>query len=165
MIKPHFLLLATASLLVSATANASLENQISQCAAIQDKLERLVCFDNLASSIGPQKTSKPQTSKLTVPAASATVTATKIDPSEDFGRVYKTEETIEKVQLQVKSVTKDPRGILKISFTNGQVWKQTDTTRFKLKDDQIVYIEKAALGSFILGTDGRNSTIRVKRLK
>ncbi len=43
-------------------------------------------------------------------------------------------------------------------------WKQNDTRRFKLKAGETVYIEQGALGSVLLGTEARNSTIRVKRL-
>ena len=36
---------------------------------------------------------------------------------------------------------------------------------YQIKAGETVFIEKAALGSFVLGKDSRNSTIRVKRLK
>ncbi|WP_028766636.1 hypothetical protein [Shewanella fidelis] len=167
MNKPRLMLLSLTSLLISSTANASLETQLTQCAAVQDKLERLICYDKISSSLSSKTkiSSTTETIAAAAPTAAATTTAIASNPSEDFGQIYKTEDTIEKIQLQIKSIAKDPRGVLKISFTNGQVWKQTDTTRLKLKDGQTVYIEKAALGSFMLGTDGRNTTIRVKRLK
>lgn len=167
MNKPRLMLLSLTSLLISSTANASLETQLTQCAAIQDKLDRLICYDKISSSLSSQTKMSSTTEAIAVaaPTAAATTTAIASNPSEDFGRIYKTEDAIEKIQLQIKSIAKDPRGVLKISFTNGQVWKQIDSTKLKLKDDQIVYIKKAALGSFILGIDGRNTTIRVKRLK
>ena len=161
MNKPRLMLLSLTSLLISSTANASLETQLTQCAAIQDKLDRLICYDKISSSLSSQTKMSSTTEAIAVTAPATTAS----NQSEDFGRIYKTEDAIEKIQLQIKSIAKDPRGVLKISFTNGQVWKQIDSTKLKLKDDQIVYIEKAALGSFILGIDGRNTTIRVKRLK
>lgn len=47
----RFTLLTGAVLLVSSQANAAIEQQLTQCAGITDKLERLVCYDNLAASI------------------------------------------------------------------------------------------------------------------
>ena len=108
--------------------------------------------------------------KLWITAAamliSANATAGITDAEDEFGNLRKANaNAVDKIYLKIASVTKDPYGALKINFTNGQVWKQTDARHYKLKVDQTVFIEKASLGSFILGSDGRNSSIRVKRLK
>lgn len=158
--------ITTAAILISANATAGIEQELSACASITDKLDRLICFDALAQTV---KVKSP-TTLATV--ASATVAAKPVPVTlptnieDEFGSLKKTEvDKIDKIYLQVSSLTKDPYGALKINFSNGQVWKQTDGRRYKLKVDQTVFIEKAALGSFILGTDAHNSTIRVKRLK
>ena len=101
-------------------------------------------------------------------AATATVAAKPVSANveDEFGNLRKAKaDAIDKIYLEIASITKDPYGALKITFTNGQVWKQTDARHYKLKVDQTVFIEKASLGSFILGSDDRNSSIRVKRLK
>ncbi len=167
MIKPRLLLLATASILISTTANASLESQIAQCAKVQDKLERLICFDNLAAAL-PQTTDKQQTNNLAAPvAATTTVIAANNESTQDnFGKVKKTAaDELSKIYLEVEAVAKDAYGAKKITFSNGQVWKQTDSRSFKINAEQKVFIKKAAFGSYMLGTDDRNTTIRVKRLK
>ena len=171
MIKPPLLLITTASILLSTFAHASIESELSQCSSVQDKLDRLVCYDNLAASMKTTAPihlpSKPETIAVATSAALVTTTATKQNAVEEFGNLKKDtdEQTLDTIQLTVTKVTKDLHGALKIEFENGQVWKQMDSRRFKLKPEQEVFIKKAALGSFALGMEGRNTTIRVKRLK
>jgi hypothetical protein len=172
MIKPSLLLLTTASILLSTFANASVETQLTQCAAVQDKLDRLICYDNLSASLATKSaTSISAEPKTVAVATSAAVVTSTVDTQtktvEEFGNIKKdkAEQEVKTINLTVSKVTKDPYGALKIQFDNGQVWKQADSRFFKLKPEQVVYIEKAALGSFILGTKDRNTTIRVKRLK
>ncbi|MFV0597934.1 hypothetical protein [Shewanella sp.] len=168
----RFTLLTGAVLLVSAQATAGIEQQLTQCAAMTDKLDRLVCYDNLAASIrvdtmannatAPTATLAP----VTTPAATSAVpVATNVE--DNFGMEVKRvqENTTDKIYLDVESITEDPYGALKITFTNGQIWKQTENRKFNLKVGEKVFIEKAALGSFLMGTESRNAKVRVKRLK
>lgn len=94
MTKPYLILLTTASILVSTFANASVETQLSQCASMQDKLDRLVCYDNLSASLATQTAttipSKAETAVVTASTATVTNTvnsqATAVDM---FGNVKK----------------------------------------------------------------------------
>ncbi|MCL1050131.1 hypothetical protein L2755_10900 [Shewanella abyssi] len=172
MIKPTLLLLTTAAISLSTLANASVEAQLTQCAAVQDKLDRLICYDKLSASLVTKSavSQSPTTEVIAVASSTAVITSTvntQADAVEEFGNLKKDkdEQVINTINLTVSKVTKDPYGALKIQFNNGQVWKQTDSRTFKLKPEQEVIIEKAALGSFMLGTKDRNTTIRVKRLK
>lgn len=172
-------LLTGAVLLVSAQANAGIEQQLTQCAGITDKLERLVCYDNLAASIQVTTVTNNTTAPIAVapvvtpvaaPAAVATaapVAAAATNVEDNFGMEVKRvqENTTDKIYLDVGSIAEDAYGALKITFTNGQVWKQTENRKFNLKVGEKVFIEKAALGSFLMGTESRNAKVRVKRLK
>lgn len=172
-------LLTGAVLLVSAQANAGIEQQLTQCAGITDKLERLVCYDNLAASIQVTTVTNNTTAPIAVapvvtpaatPAAVATaapVAAAATNVEDNFGMEVKRvqENTTDKIYLDVESIAEDAYGALKITFTNGQVWKQTENRKFNLKVGEKVFIEKAALGSFLMGTESRNAKVRVKRLK
>ena len=172
-------LLTGAVLLVSAQANAGIEQQLTQCAGITDKLERLVCYDNLAVSIQVTTVTNNTTAPIAVapvvtpaaaPAAVATaapVAAAATNVEDNFGMEVKRvqENTTDKIYLDVESIAEDAYGALKITFTNGQVWKQTENRKFNLKVGEKVFIEKAALGSFLMGTESRNAKVRVKRLK
>ncbi|MCT7947568.1 type VI secretion protein [Shewanella septentrionalis] len=170
-------LMAAAIMLVSVQANASIEQQLTQCAATADKLDRLICYDKLAESVKgvTPASASTQASPATVAtiAAPTAVAAAATAPQapaanivDDFGMEAKRvqENTVDKIYLEVQSITEDPYGAIKVTFTNGQVWKQTDGRKFNLKQGEKVYIEKAALGSFLMGTDERNAKARVKRL-
>ncbi len=150
-------LIAIATFL-SFPASADLKQQLIQCASIQDKLDRLICYDAMAEQSKDHRViaTTPQaiTPKIDVVAPVATTNS--------FGKASKQE--VNRIELQVKSVKANAYGELTIAFENGQVWKQNDTRRFKLKAGETVYIEKGALGSFLLGKKETNSTIRVKRL-
>ena len=64
-------LITAAIMLVSVQANASIEQQLTQCAATADKLDRLICYDKLAESV---KGMTPDTiSTQAIPATVATV--------------------------------------------------------------------------------------------
>ncbi|ABS06582.1 hypothetical protein [Shewanella baltica] len=170
-------LMAAAIMLVSVQANASIEQQLTQCAATADKLDRLICYDKLAENV--KSVTPALASTQVAPATVATVaapTAVAVAATapqapaanivDDFGMEAKRvqENTVDKIYLEVQSMTEDPYGAIKVTFTNGQVWKQTDGRKFNLKQGEKVYIEKAALGSFLMGTDERNAKARVKRL-
>lgn len=158
--------ITTAAILISANATADIKQELTACASITDKLDRLICFDALAQTVKvTSSTTLAVVGSASVAAKPAPVPlATNIE--DEFGNPKKSEvDKVDKIYLEVTSVSKDPYGALKITFSNGQVWKQTDSRRFKVKVDQTVFIEKAALGSFVLGLDDRNTTIRVKRLK
>jgi len=173
--------ITAAVILVSTNVNAGVEQELLACAMKSDKLDRLICFDALAETV---KTSQSRTSAASAAPVVATATAPAVAVSQsapatattlpaalpknaedDFGNLKSEEKSLEKLYMEVASVKKDPYGALKISFSNGQVWKQSDSRRYKLKAGETVYVEKAALGSFVLGTDTRNATIRVKRIK
>ncbi len=160
---------ASTAALLCFQAQAGIEQQLAQCASLSDKLDRLICYDELAAKVTHAKVTPTETA---VVAAAPVAKSVQADPVADFG-ADNLESTIQaskknevaKIFLTISEVDRDPYGALKISFSNGQVWKQTDSRNFRLESGQKVYIEKAALGSFLLGTEGRNSTIRVKRLQ
>ncbi|MCS6119562.1 hypothetical protein G3444_11660 [Shewanella baltica] len=170
-------LMAAAIMLVSVQANASIEQQLTQCAATADKLDRLICYDKLAESVkgvtpalASTQVAPATVATVAAPTAVAVAATAPQAPAanivDDFGMEAKRvqENTVDKIYLEVQSITEDPYGAIKVTFTNGQVWKQTDGRKFNLKQGEKVYIEKAALGSFLMGTDERNAKARVKRL-
>lgn len=164
-------LMTTVVMLLSAQTNASVEQQLIQCAATADKLDRLICYDELAQSvknITPAAVSSQTTTTLTAPTDATAANPPPVAKIENnFGMTAKPvqEKAVDKIYLEVQSVVEDPYGAIKVTFTNGQVWKQTDSRQYNLKKGETVYIEKAALGSFLMGTNDRNAKIRVKRLK
>ncbi|QYJ78523.1 hypothetical protein [Shewanella acanthi] len=180
--------LIAAVMLVSLQANASIEQQVIQCSAITKEPQRLACYDTLAANIhsinavtptqpitpvapiAPIAPAAPVSSvaPATLPVAGTPVPAPSTAQAEaSFGMEAKQvrEELTDKIFLDVQSVKADAYGALKITFTNGQIWKQTESRKYSLKAGEKVYIERGVLGSFYLGTESRNAKIRVTRLK
>lgn len=137
---------------------AGVDSQLSDCAIIFDKAQRLACYDELAASVSSQiKTFS--TNSVSMPEA----TGSRIEQS--FGKVPKRPAgEVNKLYFEVASISKDPYGALKLTFTNGQIWKQTEVRRFKVVKGDKVFIERGALGSFLLGMDNQNTNTRVKRI-
>lgn len=163
----------------SAQANTELEQQLSICAMKADKLDRLVCYDDLAAKIEltpknshavavtlPATVATKETIIASTPQAVVPVAATPSSmPVDAFGFQKTIEADIEKLYFKVAEINTNPYGAFTITLTNGQVWKQTESDRYRINKGQTIYIEKGALSSFLLGTDDRNSTTRVKRIK
>ncbi|MCE9679927.1 hypothetical protein LZP69_12210 [Shewanella sp. AS1] len=170
------------ALAISLQASASVEQQLAQCAAIKDKLDRLVCYDELAAqTITPTVTKQakpgaqvvtpaasvtaPVTAKATKPATPEPTAALSPASEQNFGKVAReTPQEIDRISAKVASIQKGLHGGLTIKLDNGQVWKQNGADRFRLKVGETVYIEKGTLGSFFLGKESANATIRVKRI-
>lgn len=128
---------------------------VVNCASQTDKLDRLVCFDSLGKPARASITAKPA-----APQAAAPTT-----PDERFGLNNKRPEEPEAIKASVSTLKSDPYGKFIITLDNGQVWKQIDSKRFRLKKDKPVTIEKASLGSFMLTQEGSSKSARVKRVQ
>jgi hypothetical protein len=85
----------------------------------------------------------------------------------NFGHENKqrTEDLINQIQATIIKIKKAPHGELIITLDNGQVWRQTDNTRLKFREDQMVIIKRGAFGSFFIGKENANKRIRAKRVK
>jgi hypothetical protein len=84
-----------------------------------------------------------------------------------FGKeaVKRPEDIIKQLKVKVIKIQKAPYGELIITVENGQIWRQTDGIRFRLSTDEMVIIERGALGSFFIGKENTNQRIRAKRVK
>jgi mannose-6-phosphate isomerase class I len=165
-------LIAAGIILISANAyaNADLGQQLSICAAKTDKLERLMCYDELAAHAKPSAhimaadSARDATAENIIAAAPA-VAMTQVVGVDDFGLIQKTEGKVDKIYSEVAAIKEGPYGELVITFTNGQVWKQSSPERYNVKKGERVFIKAGALSSFLLGGDDHNATTRVRRLK
>ena len=133
-----------------ATEIKSLQKDFENCASVQDDDKRLGCFDKLAEKLKPA------------------IAQSKVD---NFGKEHlaKTPEELEEkdepVVFTVKSFTRNAYKKLRITFENGQVWKQMDTGRLKLAPGDKVELKKGIFGVVYLGKVDQNKTIKVKRTK
>ena len=109
----------------------------------------------------------PQRAAIIKPQATVDVPNELNQQQTSFGQENKrrTEDLIVQIRAITTKVEKALRGELIITLDNGQVWRQTDKHRFRLKKGQVVIIKRGALGSFFIGKENANKRIRAKRVK
>ena len=89
-------------------------------------------------------------------------------PVDSFGAesMSKTRDNeLEEIQMSVTDLVEDSRGYVTVTLSNEQVWRQTESTRFRLQKGELVIIEKGAFQSFYLSKPNNNRRIRVKRIR
>ena len=156
-------------ILVSPSGVATtLLDKLSLCAKSDDNLQRLACYDAVVDkNINNQ--SEPHEVKHRVPVNVATTEKENSDNQQQakFGQENKqrSESLINQIQAAVIKIKKAPYGKLVITLDNGQVWRQTDSTLLRLRDGDVVIIERGALDSFFIGKESANKRIRAKRVK
>ncbi len=153
---------------------------LAKCAAIQQNDKRLECFDQLASlKSEPERENKitsvaeKPTDGSTSTIATATVTSTASRQplsinTDTFGKENSVLQELKKQETSITAtVVKVTYGAYKkftVTLDNGQRWKQSDSRRLRLKPNDTVIINRAALNSFLLKKQNSNSTRRVKRV-
>lgn len=185
--KTLLLLMASASLSIPALAQQS---EMQQCAVIDDSLQRLACYDNLAEkqakgqgNVQAQGKMKNQQHGQAVAEkarqkgqqmkdrnASADEETDKKEVMERrFGMEHKVtqgSEGVDKLVVDVASRQQDPYGNWIITLSNGQVWKQTESVGyFRWDADDTYYIERGALNSFFFGREDATRRFRVTRVE
>ncbi|MEL7306379.1 MULTISPECIES: hypothetical protein [Pseudoalteromonas] len=166
-----------ALLTITGTAQANEVNlqALQACTFVENDFNRLLCYDNvmagksLSKPATKQQIEQPAASSA-APVAAAPVTAaasTQIvkTKNEDFGLEHKEVAKVNDDQISaiVKSVKKAPYGELIIELDNGQQWRQVGSDSLRLKEQDVVVIERGVFNSFLLKVEGQNRSIRVKR--
>jgi hypothetical protein len=146
----------------------TLLDKLADCSKNNDDLQRLTCYDEVVAKAKNSQT-KQHIEQHQAPLQVATtkqVNHTNQQQSE-FGQEDKqrAKNLIKQIQATIISIKKAPHGELIITLDNGQVWRQTDSIRIKLRKDHLVNIERGAMGSFFIGTENANKRIRAKRVK
>jgi hypothetical protein len=156
----------------------TLNNSFRECAKIDKDLTRLNCFDQLAKSfITPSENTDIQSIevvKLPVliqkenPVISSIQDNEKKQFIDNFGSSHLKKDTVNDEEksmiLTVAGVKKNTDKKLYFTFENGQIWKQMDNVRFKIKAGEKAKLKEGALGAVYLKKLGNNRSIRVKRV-
>ena len=169
----HKLFIGMAAVAFSATSLAQ-QSGLEGCAEIEDSLERLVCYDNLAKKTQSGEKQR-QDRELPEQARKGKQKAAEMREkaqerreraSDRFGFEHKEKEETEDERVNVTLAEREegPYGKWRITLKNGQVWKQTDSGYFSWEGDAY-YIERGALNSFFFGREGSNRRMRVQRVK
>jgi hypothetical protein len=169
------------------SSGAGLRQDLIDCRETASSAARLDCYDRLADAhtaspgdsvdIGTDEIDAP--ADATAPAAAVTAAeaatpAVMVSQEELFGKsgaeVRKSvqeatdTEEVDEIAARISKIRKSGSGYLVITLDNGQVWKQTDSSRLRLSDNDVVTIHRAALGSFMLRKADGKTTMRVKRI-
>ena len=172
------------SLPAAAPADALLD-ELRVCRDLTDDEVRLICYDAAVdrSKEGAYHRSAPASENPpaatsaepagTADATAATAAAASLNQEDLFGK------TATEVERTVEEATGDERidslsatvtrlreytfDKVLITLDNGQVWKQVDASRLRLRVGDAVEIERASLGSFMLRKKGSKRSMRVSR--
>ncbi|MBY6187336.1 hypothetical protein KUV89_11960 [Marinobacter hydrocarbonoclasticus] len=144
-----------------------LAEAIAQCSSQEDQLDRLLCYDEF-SQIATKATlpaAAPATAEAAISRAPiAPAAAPAVSAEAEFGKTTVPAEEIDAIHGVVASIKTDAYGKWTITLDNGQRWRQTESSRYKLKAGDTITIERAFMGSFLLSREGRGGQTRVKRL-
>ena len=164
-----------ATLLIIAGAAGAQQETLKQCAEIEDSLQRLTCYDNLAKAQqGKSEYAKEKAKGQGIAQERNNNAEQKASrsggssSSQRFGIEHKEKEDgqLDKMQVEVIDRKEGPYKKWRIVLANGQLWKQTDSGGyFSWDDNDTYYIERGALNSFFFGREGSNRRMRVQRVK
>lgn len=153
------------------TPNASAQGptlqQLRACADIENPLKRLVCYDKVAAGEGITISAGNNNSARASTPANANANANARPAEKDtFGLPEESvDDSNDTISVRIESTDKDPYGKWIIYFTNGQIWKQTDSQTYQLPLDGDYTIERGVLDGYFLGREGLNKRIKVRRVK
>jgi len=174
--KKKFLISLVTLSLLSLTTQAEAQNKtLAQCAAIEDSLARLVCFDDLAKQPVTPVSEKAEAA-IAVPATKTEVVTAPVasvaEKAADFGAEHLKKSVVadeenSQIVFTVAKLKQDPYGKWRFTFKNGQQWKQIDSDRFRVKVGDSVLLSKGVMGSVYLKKNkaSSNKEISVKRIK
>ncbi|MGB5622979.1 MAG: hypothetical protein WBN65_10840 [Gammaproteobacteria bacterium] len=180
-----------ASAPVSAAESDSAASAFMKCARISSDGQRLLCYDRLATDLielgltargglpdvaspaSPGKdgaTAAPAPDpEAARPAATEATQQAAASGSGQFG-VERMEDApgtdVEKIQSRYVGEFTGWDGKTVFELENGQVWQQIGSGRMTYRvTNPMITIKRAFMGSYLLRVEGRNKSVRVKRIK
>lgn len=166
-----------------------------KCARISNDGQRLLCYDRLATDLielgltargglpaAPAAAPKsvagksaaapaasPQQTETAPPAAAEAAPEAVVSSADQFGveRVEGAAGTdIDKIQSRYVGEFTGWDGKTVFELENGQIWQQSGSGRMTYRTvNPMITIKRAFMGSYLLKVEGRNKSVRVKRIK
>ena len=165
--------------LVKIAGAAELPTELIDCRALTSSVARLDCYDQLvdAQHASPNQAAERRTAEnpapvVTTAAAATAASVPKLSQEDLFGK-GETElrksvqeatgtKAIDRIEATVVEVRKSASGRVVITLDNGQVWKQSESSRARVSVDDKVTIRRRSFGSYTLYS--KKTSIRVKRI-
>jgi hypothetical protein len=153
-----FMLVSGAVLAPTALAQDANAMKVLECLEIKDSATRLACFDVRTPLLkpGPQPAAKGLGIVTRPPAPTAPAGTDSIVPTQ----------TLDRISVGVSAIGIGPDGKLRFTLSNGETWRQTDSTALKNlgKGPWEAELRKAAMGSYMLRV-GSKAAVRVAPVK
>lgn len=102
------------------------------------------------------------------PRISANTSRSAAKADDSFGSEFLSndeQDEIDEIQTRIISVSKDAKGYATITLSNNQIWRQTETSRFSIKENDFISIEKGVFGAYYLSKSDNNRQLRVQRIE
>ncbi len=163
--------------LISASASVFAQPGISSCASIENAQARLECYDQVVEETRDLPVLRIPRNSQATPAAesnSESESVTEMNPRNEFGLDIKPEQEQEKkpemvmpdsLTLVVKNARHNDFTGWTIEFNDGSTWKQVGTDSYRIRKGESYNVQRGALGSYFLSSQGNNRKIRVKRVE
>lgn len=149
--------LCAPGLLTPAAEAGPVEDAVA-CLALPDGPERLACFNTTVPRLQGMGAA-PAAAASPPPAPSQRLGAEQLPVERRAG------DGPAEVTATVTSVSVGGDGRPRFALDNGQVWAQREPTAVPVQAGGRVTIRPGLLGSYTLVPDGRNATIKVRRVK
>jgi hypothetical protein len=187
----HIVLAATAFLAAAPVAGAATGQEVADelvlCMQHREDAARLACFDRLArrataqlesgATLGAQATGPgrtvpragepgaPLAPERAAPAPAAPVNTPEAEFGLERSRTAKAGRA-DSIRSRIPGEFLGWEGDTIFELENGQVWRQTDSTRVGMRRmNPEVEISRGILGGFFLSVDGLNRRVRVERVE
>lgn len=119
----------------------------------------------------PTPTAPPRAATPPAPARAAAAIPPAAPPVSTFGeenlpsqKRQPQEQSPEEMMAKITAVKADPYGAAIVTLDNGQVWRQTEGSPYRVAIGAPVVIKKGVLGAYFLTGSGGGRTVKVKRV-
>lgn len=169
----------------AAAQTDTLRESLTACAGLTDDALRLGCYDALAGLAAeeapppapaaarsyplegdPAPAEPPAADPAVPPTPPAPPAAPDRANMELFGFENRATEDIDEIKSRFAGRFEGWSGHTLFPLENGQVWRQTESDKLTwAADNPMITISKGVFGSFRLGVEGVNKSVRVERIK
>jgi len=124
-----------------------------ECAGVPDDIERLACYDEVATAKVPDTVAAMQKAK-------------EEQQVKMFGLITPGPgQVLDELDITFVSIRKNGVGKLVLTTEDGQVWKQTDTTKVFYPSTVSGTIRKGMMGAYYFRPDTKQPPIKVERVE